>query len=102
MTEIQHLFIRNVRRTRAELGLSQAALAERCGLSANYVAELESGRRFPSHETLAALCRGLELRPYELFIDPDVDCVVLKAQTEGSLLKDYIRKRLVELITELD
>ncbi len=101
MTEVQRLFIRNLRRVRVESGYSQSALAEKCGLSTSYIAELESGRRFPSHETMDKLCAGLGLRPYMLFFDPDQDPAPHTGGTVGEAVRTYVRQRLTELLEEL-
>jgi XRE family transcriptional regulator, fatty acid utilization regulator len=56
---------REVRRARAELGISQAELARRMGVKAPYVASLESGARNVTLGQLAniadALGRGLDI-----------------------------------------
>ena len=53
MSDTRTLLRENIRRLRARSGFTQAELAESCGLSPNYIAELEAGRRFPSAATLA-------------------------------------------------
>ncbi len=90
-----------MRSARARDNLSQAALAERCGLTANYLAELEAGRRFPSNETLQKLCDGLGLRPYELFVDAERDFRPLVEDEESRKVKEQVRSRLKTLIDEL-
>lgn len=42
-------------------GLSQAELAERCGLQPSAISHYETGRREPSAANLARLCRALEV-----------------------------------------
>ena len=49
----------NIRRLRLKKGLSQAALARRAGISANYVGTLERGVQNPSLTSLASLAKGL-------------------------------------------
>jgi DNA-binding XRE family transcriptional regulator len=53
---------------RARAGLSQKALAERAGISASYLAEIETGRKPGSVTALAALARVFGV-PIELLID---------------------------------
>ncbi len=101
MTDIQKLFAANLRNARAGTGLSQAALAERCELTSNYISELEAGRRFPSHETLQKLCAALDLRPYQLFIDTEVDFRSLEP-LEYQDLKEGLKSRLKELLDGLN
>ena len=53
-----------LRRRRRAAGLTQEGLAERAGLSARGVSDLERGaRRAPQRETVRRLARGLGLRP---------------------------------------
>ena len=49
----------NVRRLRLKRGLSQKALAERSGLSANFIGTLERGCQNPSLTTLEKVAKGL-------------------------------------------
>ncbi|HET9954901.1 MAG TPA: helix-turn-helix transcriptional regulator [Polyangiaceae bacterium] len=59
-------FGREVRRRRAALGLTLEQLAERAGLTPNYIGTVENGRRDPSLSTVLALARGLGAAPGEL------------------------------------
>jgi|BenlonsequeITSRD_1030534.scaffolds.fasta_scaffold00004_182 transcriptional regulator with XRE-family HTH domain len=102
MTETQQIFIKNLRRIRNTTGQSQSSVAEKCGLSTNYIAGLESGRRFPSPATIDKLCVALEIRPYELFYDPMKDFQPIDAGNAQYVVKQYIKRRLEELIKELD
>lgn len=55
-----------LRQHRVALGLSQEALADRAGLSARGIADLERGvRRYPHFHTLRCLAEALELAPSE-------------------------------------
>jgi transcriptional regulator with XRE-family HTH domain len=48
-------------------------LAERAGISAGYVGEVEMGRKYPSPEILERIAKALEVRPYRLLMsDEDV------------------------------
>lgn len=100
--EIQNIFITNLKNFRRKKKLTQKDLALLCGLSKSYIAELEAGRRFPSHETMQKLCRNLGIRPYELFYDPMTDFVSLEDGKHVELFKVHVRERLQELINELD
>jgi transcriptional regulator with XRE-family HTH domain len=51
-------------------GLSQRALAKRCGLTPAYLSLLESGRRMPERPTVLRLAEALELSP-EQQAEPD-------------------------------
>jgi transcriptional regulator with XRE-family HTH domain len=59
-------FGREVRRRRGALGLTLEQLAERSGLTPNYIGTVENGRRDPSLSTVLALAKGLGVAPGEL------------------------------------
>jgi transcriptional regulator with XRE-family HTH domain len=67
MSTVGEQFAANLRRHREAAGLSQEALADRCGLHRTEISLLERGRRSPRLETIVNLARGLELAsPSEL------------------------------------
>jgi transcriptional regulator with XRE-family HTH domain len=59
-------FGREVRRRRKALGITLEQLAERSGLTPNYIGTVENGRRDPSLSTINALARGLGVPTGEL------------------------------------
>lgn len=52
-----------LRRSRLAAGLTQEQLADRAGITRNFVGLLESGRRGPSLESFIEICRALEIEP---------------------------------------
>jgi transcriptional regulator with XRE-family HTH domain len=60
-----------MKRYRLLLGLSQAQLAEKAGISVGYVGEVEMGRKFPSAEKLENIARALGVKPYRLLMGPE-------------------------------
>jgi transcriptional regulator with XRE-family HTH domain len=99
VTEFHHLLILNMKRTRNLLGISQADLAERAGVSAGYIGEVEVGRKFPSAEKLEAIALGLGLRPFRLFMGPEdlADAVGQDAVYETA---ERLRQRISEEIDD--
>jgi transcriptional regulator with XRE-family HTH domain len=71
VTELHQLLVRNMKRYRILLGISQADLAERAGISVGFVGEVEMGRKFPSPEKLEAIAHVLGLRPFRLLMGPE-------------------------------
>jgi transcriptional regulator with XRE-family HTH domain len=67
--DLRHLFVENLKFYRKKEGLSQMALAERCGASLGYIAEIEFGRKFPSVEMVEKIARSLKVEPYQFFKD---------------------------------
>lgn len=55
-----------IRRLRRQADLTQEELAERAGLSANYVGQIERGEKNPGALALFALANGLAVRPARL------------------------------------
>ena len=56
----------NVRRARHDAGLSQMALADRCGLHFTEISRLELADRDPRLTTILKVARGLDVTPSEL------------------------------------
>ena len=63
---MRQLVGRNAARLRKAAGLTQEQLAERCGLSQQYLSTLESGKRNPTVVTLYEIAQGLGVSHMEL------------------------------------
>jgi transcriptional regulator with XRE-family HTH domain len=59
-------FAANVRRLRAEKGLTQDALAQGASMDPAEIRRIESGRRDPGVRVLSRVAAGLEVKPAEL------------------------------------
>lgn len=64
-------FSRTLRRLRRERDLSQEALADRSGISAKHIGEIERANKEPGIVTVMKLCDGLELPLAEFFARVD-------------------------------
>ena len=71
VSDLQTVFTQNLRILRERRSLSQVELAERCGLSQSFIAEIERGKKFPSPKSIERICAALEVRPFELFLGPE-------------------------------
>jgi len=58
-----------IRRLREERQLTQAQLAEACGLSSTYLGIIERGENVPTLTVVLQIAAGLGLHPMELFRD---------------------------------
>ncbi|MCL2792770.1 MAG: helix-turn-helix transcriptional regulator [Spirochaetaceae bacterium] len=67
MTELREILSTNMKAYRAELGYSQAKLAELVNTATNYIAQIENGKRFPTDTMLEKIASGLQKKSYELF-----------------------------------
>lgn len=63
---IEEAFAEVLRVRRKELGLSQQKLAEKTGISANFISCCERALQQPSLNTLFLLAYGLKLEPFDL------------------------------------
>jgi transcriptional regulator with XRE-family HTH domain len=68
--DMRKLVGRNAARLRKEAGLTQEQLAERCGLSQQYLSGLEKGKRNPTIVTLYEIATALGVSQVEL-VRPD-------------------------------
>jgi transcriptional regulator with XRE-family HTH domain len=62
-------FAENVRRIRAQRGLSQEALGDASGLHRTEISLLERGAREPRLTTIVRLARALKVKPARLLED---------------------------------
>jgi transcriptional regulator with XRE-family HTH domain len=70
MNYIRECLSINLKRQRAFMKFSQEDLAERSGLSAGFIANMETGRSWPSPETLLKLSKALNIDHDKLLADP--------------------------------
>ena len=64
--DMRKLVGRNAARIRKERGLTQEQLAERCGLSQQYLSGLEQGRRNPTIVTIYEIASALGVSHIDL------------------------------------
>ena len=72
---------------REELGLTQEQLAEKLGLTVNYISTIERGTSFPRCEKLILLLNGLETTADAIFCD----VVETSTEYESSLLSQKLK-----------
>lgn len=67
--DIVKVFGSNVKRYRQEMGISQEAFAEKCGLHRTYISAIECNRRSISLENIQRIADALEIETYKLFVE---------------------------------
>ncbi len=67
--DIVKVFGTNVKRYRQEMGISQEAFAEKCGLHRTYISAIECYRRSISLENVQRIADALEVETYKLFLE---------------------------------
>ena len=95
MTNIRDILADNLKKNRKKCGVSQSKLAEKAGISTQFIAMIELSKQFPTPEVLEKIAAALGIEAYELFNMPP--------STESSmerLHKDII-KEIREVIVEV-
>jgi transcriptional regulator with XRE-family HTH domain len=64
---LKQVFIRNLKDFRKKEGFSQQKLAEFCDTAPTYIAQIETGRRFPSMDMIEKMAHILRIEPYYFF-----------------------------------
>jgi len=95
MTRLQQVFAKNLKYYRDRLGYSQAVLAEKAGISLNFLSLIEIARKFPSPENIENLAATLGVKPFHLFVDAEPDTVA-----EDPMLTKYLSESLVDKTLE--
>lgn len=66
---LQDIFARNLKERRRKLGLTQAKLAEKIGVSTSFITEIETSRKAPSFSTIDKIGRALEVPCWTFFCE---------------------------------
>lgn len=93
MDYVRECLSANLKLRRAMLGLSQEGLAELSDLSPGYIANLETGRNYPSSDSLLKLAKALNVEHWRLLVDPRKDEIPYTKNELAMLLdkaRDYI------------
>ena len=67
MANLRDILANNLRENRRKCGVSQAQLAEKAGISTQFIAMIELSRQFPSPEVLEKIAFALDVESHELF-----------------------------------
>lgn len=67
--DIVKVFGSNVKKYRTQIGLSQEAFAEKCGLHRTYISAVECYRRSISLENIQRIADALNVETYKLFLE---------------------------------
>jgi transcriptional regulator with XRE-family HTH domain len=87
MTDLRKILASNMKFYRNQRGLSQEKLAERVNTATNYIALIETGKRFPSLKMLEKLAKGLNIDTTELFSLNPIKMMVKKS-LQAKILAD--------------
>jgi len=67
MTDLRKVLASNMKFYRKKLGITQAKLAEKADITENYIAMVETGKRFPSVNMLERIAKALQKDTVDLF-----------------------------------
>ena len=92
MNMYQEVFIRNLKKHRKEKKMSQALLAERCGVSTGTIGNIECGIASPSFDLLLKIAETLETHPAFLLAEDTLFSNPPRKTPERRLLEDIHEK----------
>jgi transcriptional regulator with XRE-family HTH domain len=73
-TNLRDVLANNLKLNRRKCGISQATLAEKAGISTQYIGMIELSRQFPTPEVLERIAGALSIEAYELFaVSPSLE-----------------------------
>jgi transcriptional regulator with XRE-family HTH domain len=90
MASIREILANNIKEYRRNYGFSQEKLAELAGISTQYLATVETCRKFPSPEVMDRLAEALNIETHELFIfasSPQKELEKLRQDIIGEVVK---------------
>ncbi len=97
---IQECLAKNLKFYRKQKNLTQGQLAEKCNTSTNYIATIETGKKYPSPNTLERIAEALEINAIDLFqIEIKNEKVTLNHEFEK--LKENLRFSVNKLLDEI-
>jgi len=94
MVRHQSVFVQNLRKHRRKCGLTQAQLAEKVNVSTHHIGMIELSRNNPTLELVERIANALNIKTYELFIDP------LSPNVELERLREEIKGDMKQLLDE--
>jgi len=99
---LREIFAKNLRENRRRCGFSQEQLAEKVGITTQYLAMMEIARKFPASEVLERIAEAIDIKVYELFLidhSPREELELLRRdiisemkQTFGDIIEQALRK----------
>jgi transcriptional regulator with XRE-family HTH domain len=95
VANIKEILAQNLKKHRKRLGFTQPELAEKAGMSTNYLGMIEVARNFPTADVLERLAAALGIKSNELFSVSDSPERAME-QLQQAIL-DNVDKRLDNL-----
>jgi transcriptional regulator with XRE-family HTH domain len=93
VANVKEILAQNLKKHRKRLGITQPELAEKAGLSTNYLGMIEVARNFPTADVLERLAAALGIKSNELFSVSDSSEVAME-QLQAAILGKLDQKLL--------
>jgi transcriptional regulator with XRE-family HTH domain len=100
VASVKEILALNLKKHRKRLGITQPELAERAGLSTNYLGMIEVARNFPTADVLERLAAALGIKSNELFSVSDSPEIAME-QLQMAIL-DKMEKLQTTIFVKLD
>jgi len=82
--ELRAIFCKNIKQFRIRNNWSQVALAQKAGVSVNFINDIEAGKKWASPVTMIKIADALDVHVYELLKPPS-----LPPDNLNSLMRKY-------------
>lgn len=97
---IQECLAKNIKFYRRKKNITQSQLAELCETSTNYIATIETCRKYPSPKVLEKIAKVFEIEAIDLFQiqNKNTDTQISKLERIKEELKNEITKIIIEIV----
>jgi transcriptional regulator with XRE-family HTH domain len=102
MTQLRQILASNIKKYRSLRGFSQMKLAEKVETAPNYIAMIETGRKFPSDRILEKIAGALGINTIDLFSCQVNNVVALQVELIKSLHLKILSDITVLLNTRME
>ncbi len=92
--ELRETLSKNIKKYRKGK-FTQEQLAEKIGVSAQNINDIEGKRRWPREATLVKIAEALGIEVYQLFISQDLNSIVIEENDENRKLRAKLQEQLV-------
>ena len=90
MMNLQQTFIKNLKKFRKSIGLSQMRLAECCNTAGSYIGAIEIGRKFPSLKMIEQLASALRIQPHLFFFNEQALAEAMPENLKEDILQQLL------------
>jgi transcriptional regulator with XRE-family HTH domain len=89
--KLRTILSKNIKQHRKQYKLSQEKLAATAGISTNFLSDIETGKKWPSPDTLVNLANALHIDVFELFKPDELPASVT------NMLEEFTKEALLNV-----